>query len=105
MFRVDGRQTAPYSHEFEPDIILTQPHASGVDETLHTLLVIADGGSIPLHSMADNFCTWWPHNAALGGRIDCIQHHVTRGAFTRSNNFNLEQNDDLLSTVSLAKIE
>ena len=27
------RQTAPYALEFEPDIILTQPHASGVDET------------------------------------------------------------------------
>jgi len=27
------RQTAPYSPELEPDIVLTQPHASGVDET------------------------------------------------------------------------
>ena len=32
-----SRQSAPYSPEFEPDIVLTQPHASGVDETLHTL--------------------------------------------------------------------
>lgn len=24
-----GRQTAPYSAELEPDIVLTQPHASG----------------------------------------------------------------------------
>jgi hypothetical protein len=30
---LDRRQTAPYALEFEPDIILTQPHASGVDET------------------------------------------------------------------------
>jgi len=41
----DGRQTAPYSLELEPDIVLTQPHASGVDETC-TPLVIAEGGSI-----------------------------------------------------------
>ena len=37
-----GRQTAPYSPELEPDIIRDRtsteaPHASGVDETLHTL--------------------------------------------------------------------
>jgi hypothetical protein len=50
--RVDGRQTAPYSPELEPDIVLTQPHASGVDETC-TPLVIAEGGSIPLHWMAE----------------------------------------------------
>ena len=31
------RQTAPYSPELEPDIVLTQLHASGVDEILHTL--------------------------------------------------------------------
>jgi hypothetical protein len=36
-FCLDCRQTAPYSPELEPDIVLTQPHASGVDETLHTL--------------------------------------------------------------------
>src|SRR5258705_13665198 len=28
-----SRQTAPYALELEPDIVLTQPHASGVDET------------------------------------------------------------------------
>jgi len=28
-----GRQTAPYSPELEPHIVLTQPHASGVGET------------------------------------------------------------------------
>ena len=32
-----GRQSAPYSRELEPDIVLTQQHASGVDEILHTL--------------------------------------------------------------------
>jgi hypothetical protein len=31
------RQTAPYSPELEPDIVLTQPDASGVDEILYTL--------------------------------------------------------------------
>ena len=31
------RQTAPYSPELEPDIVLTQLHVSGVDEILHTL--------------------------------------------------------------------
>jgi hypothetical protein len=52
-------QTAPYSPELEPDIVLTQPHASGVDETC-TPLVIAEGGSIPLHWMAEliAFSTW-----------------------------------------------
>ena len=38
--------------ELAPDIVLTQPQASGVDETLHTLLVIAEGGSITLHLVA-----------------------------------------------------
>jgi hypothetical protein len=33
----DGRQTAPYSPELELATVLTQPHDSGVDETLHTL--------------------------------------------------------------------
>jgi hypothetical protein len=53
------RQTAPYSPELEPDIVLTQPHASGVNETC-TPLVIAEGGSIPLHWMAEliAFSTW-----------------------------------------------
>jgi hypothetical protein len=37
-----------YSPEFEPDIVLTEPHASGVDETC-THLLIAEGGNIPLH--------------------------------------------------------
>ena len=46
----DCRQTAPYSPELEPDIVLTQPHASGVNETC-TPLVIAEGGSIPLRRM------------------------------------------------------
>jgi len=50
------RQTAPYSPEFEPDIVLTElqpPHRSlrrGRDFA-HPL-VIADGGSVPLHWMA-----------------------------------------------------
>ena len=54
-----SRQTAPYSPELEPDIVLTQPHASGVDE-ICTTLVIAEGGSIPLHWMAEliAFSTW-----------------------------------------------
>jgi hypothetical protein len=36
-FRSVGRQTARYSPELEPDIVLTQLHASCVDEILHTL--------------------------------------------------------------------
>jgi hypothetical protein len=51
VFWVVCRQTAPYSPELEPDIVLTQPHASCVDETC-TPLVIAESGSIPLHWMA-----------------------------------------------------
>ena len=35
-FLVDRRQTAPYSPELELDVVLTQPHASGVED-LHTL--------------------------------------------------------------------
>jgi len=35
--RMVGRQTAPYCPELEPDIVQTQPDASGVDEILHTL--------------------------------------------------------------------
>jgi hypothetical protein len=46
--RPNCRQSAPYSPEFEPDIGLTEPHASGVDETC-THLLIAEGGNIPLH--------------------------------------------------------
>jgi hypothetical protein len=68
-FRVDCRQTAPYSPELEPDIVLTQPHASGVDETC-TPLVIAEGGSIPLHWMAEliAFSTWVSYG---GNRAEC----------------------------------
>jgi hypothetical protein len=33
--------TAPYFPELEPDIVLTKPRASGVDEILNTLLVTA----------------------------------------------------------------
>ncbi len=41
LFRTGREQTAPYSPELEPDIVLNRtataaPHASGVDETLHT---------------------------------------------------------------------
>ena len=32
-----GRQAAPYSPELNPDIVLTQPQACSVDETLHAL--------------------------------------------------------------------
>jgi hypothetical protein len=32
----DGRLTAPYFPELEPDVVLTHPHASGVED-LHTL--------------------------------------------------------------------
>jgi hypothetical protein len=35
-YRPVCRPTAPYSPELEPDIVLIQPHASGVDEILHT---------------------------------------------------------------------
>ena len=57
-FLADGRQTAPYSPEVEPDIAMAEPqteapHAFGVDDTSHTR---------------------WQHNAALGGRIDCFRH-------------------------------
>jgi hypothetical protein len=55
----DGRQTAPYSPELEPDIVLTRPHVSGVDETCtpfgdrrrwqHS---VALDGSITLHLVA-----------------------------------------------------
>jgi hypothetical protein len=37
MKRPDRRQTAPYSPELEPDIVLTELNASDVDENLHTL--------------------------------------------------------------------
>ena len=47
------RQTAPYSPELEPDIVLTQPHASGVDEIC-----------IPFGDRRR-----WQHNFALGGSI------------------------------------
>jgi hypothetical protein len=36
VIRANCRQTAPYSPDLEPDIVLTQSHFSGVDETLHT---------------------------------------------------------------------
>ena len=54
----EPRQTAPYSPEFEPDIALTQPHASSVDETC-----------TPFGDRRR-----WQHDSALDGRIDCIQH-------------------------------
>lgn len=40
MFNEDltpGWQTAPYSPELDPDIVLIQPQASGGDEILHIL--------------------------------------------------------------------
>jgi hypothetical protein len=52
-FWVVSRQTAPYSPELEPDIVLTQPHASGVDEIC-----------IPFGDRRR-----WQHNFALGGSI------------------------------------
>jgi len=71
------RQTAPYSPELEPDIVLTQPHASGVDETC-TPLVIAEGGSIPLHWMAEliAFSTWLSYG---GNRAECSVGCQRRG--------------------------
>ena len=62
-FWSDGRQTAPYSPELEPDIVLTEPHASRVDETCTPF------GDRRGPKVAALLCTWWPHNAALGGRI------------------------------------
>src|SRR3982074_2176034 len=54
------RQTAPYSPELEPDIVLTQAHASGVDETCTTFgdrrrwqHSVALGGCITLHWVAE----------------------------------------------------
>src|SRR6266478_5579617 len=72
-----SRQTAPYSPELEPDIVLTQPHASGVDETC-TRLVIAEGGSIPLHWMAEliAFSTWVSYG---GNRAECSAGCQRRG--------------------------
>jgi hypothetical protein len=70
-----SRQTAPYSSELEPEIVLIEPqprHAFGVDD------ICKLGGSITLHSVAAFHCTGWQHNAALGGRIDCIQHRQQR---------------------------
>ena len=74
---LSGRQTAPYSPELEPDIVLTQPHASGVDETC-TPLVIAEGGSIPLHWMAEliAFSTWVSYG---GNRAECSAGCQRRG--------------------------
>ena len=76
-FWMVGRQTAPYSPELEPDIVLTQPHASGVDETC-TPLVIAEGGSIPLHWMAEliAFSTWLSYG---GNRAECSVGCQRRG--------------------------
>src|SRR6266702_540714 len=63
-----SRQAAPYSPELEPDIVLTQPHASGVDETCtpfgdrrrwqHSIaldgsITFALGGRITLHWVAE----------------------------------------------------
>ena len=63
--------------ELEPDIVLTQPHASGVDETC-TTLVIAEGGSIPLHWMAEliAFSTWVSYG---GNRAECSAGCQRRG--------------------------
>ena len=51
-YRPVCRPTAPYSPELEPDIVLIEPHASGVDEIFAHPLVIAEGGSITLHLVA-----------------------------------------------------
>jgi hypothetical protein len=64
VFRVVCRQTAPYSPELEPDIVLTKPHASGVDETC-----------TPFGDRRR-----WQHSVALDGRIDCIQQAAGLGA-------------------------
>jgi hypothetical protein len=59
-FRVCGRQTAPYSRELERDIVLTQPHASGVDE----ILQLKEGGRgtmvvIGNDLLGGNDRRWW----------------------------------------------
>ena len=51
MFRVDGRQTAPYSPEFEAHFVLPNRTPPAWMRLAHPL-VIAEGGSIPLHGMA-----------------------------------------------------
>jgi hypothetical protein len=46
-----GRQTAPYSPEFEPDIVLTQALAFGVDRRRWHFFAL--GGSTTLHCVAE----------------------------------------------------
>jgi hypothetical protein len=53
-----SRQTAPYSSELEPEIVLIEPqpwHAFGVDDILQTRWQhnVALSGSIPLHWVAE----------------------------------------------------
>ena len=55
-FILDRRQTAPYSPELEPDMVLTQPDASDVDETCIPLKVASfrcTEGRITLHWVAE----------------------------------------------------
>jgi hypothetical protein len=66
------RQTAPYSPELEPDIVLIEPQPRHRTPSAWMILCTL-GGSIALHSMAAFHCNEWQHNAALGGRIDSIQ--------------------------------
>jgi hypothetical protein len=47
-------------------------------DALHTrwLHNVSFSGSIPFH------CRGWQHNAALGGRVDCIQHEADPGSLS-----------------------
>ena len=79
-----SRQTAPYSPEFEPDIVLIEPQPRHYTPSAWMMLCTL-GGSITLYSVAAFHCTGWQHNAAPGGRIDCIQHPVGRAAVSRDD--------------------
>ena len=59
--------------ELEPDIVLIESHPRHRTPSARMILCTL-GGSTTLHSVGAFHCTRWQHNAALGGRVDCIQH-------------------------------